>query len=440
MKDKQLLLEYAANRSEAAFNELVRRHVDLTYSVALRLVRDPHLAEDVTQAVFVALAQNAAQLVGHPVLSGWLHRAARNVAAQTVRSETRRRTREQESAAMNDLIVSDPETSLDHFGPHLDEALASLDEADRDAILLRYFEKKSAQEMAGILGISAEAAQKRVSRAVEQLREAFAKRGAVVASGALVIWLSANSVQAAPVTLAANISMAATLAGAAASTTSVALGSTATAVTATKVGSIAIMNKILVVVAFTAVAGFGIYEARQAGEAHSQNNDLRAQLAVAKEAASPQSTVRQPPVTAPNPLSSDGDSSSPTLLNLTPTGGAQSLPTILPAVGQYAEHASNALEQMKEQQQKMFMESQAGGGGMIAGTGGYGFPDHSNIGTKSVNGVTIIVFKGREFPVGKTKGRISAKAATIDGKDFAAAFEDDRVVWENIPGAAERLK
>lgn len=115
---------------------------------------------------------------------------------------------------------------MDHLGPDLDETLASLDETDRDAILLRYFEKKSAQEMAEILGISAEAAQKRVSRAVEQLREAYAKRGSAVASGALVIWLSANSVQAAPAALAASIATAATLTGAAVSTTSVALGAT----------------------------------------------------------------------------------------------------------------------------------------------------------------------------------------------------------------------
>jgi hypothetical protein len=200
------------------------------------------------------------------------------------------------------------------------------------------------------------------------------------------------------------------------------------------------MQKVLLVGAFTAVAGFGIYEARQASEIHSQNSDLRAQLAAAKEAAFTKATVRQQPVATTNLLFSDGASSSPTLLNLTPIGGAKSWSTILPAAGPFAEHASQAVEQMKEQQRKMFMESQGGGSGMVAGAGGSSFSGHSTIGTKSVNGVTTIVFNGREFPVGKTSGTISTKAATIDGKDFAAAFEDDRLVWENVPGAAGRLK
>ena len=97
--DSQLLHAYAEQRSEPAFSELVRRHVDFIYSAALRMVCDSHLAEDVTQGVFVALAKNAAQLKDRPVLSGWLHRTAQNIAAQTVRTDVRRRAREQEAAA-----------------------------------------------------------------------------------------------------------------------------------------------------------------------------------------------------------------------------------------------------------------------------------------------------------------------------------------------------
>lgn len=74
MTDPQLLRDYDSHRSEAAFTELVRRHVDLVYSAAWRMVGDVHLAEDITQGVFLALAQNARQLTEHPVLSGWLHR------------------------------------------------------------------------------------------------------------------------------------------------------------------------------------------------------------------------------------------------------------------------------------------------------------------------------------------------------------------------------
>src|SRR3954469_7860635 len=107
--DQQLLAEYAKTQSESAFAELVRRHVDLVYSAARRMVGDSHLAEDVTQAVFAALAKNAGGLDRHPVLSGWLHRTAQNLAANTVRSEVRRRHREQEATAMNELISPIPD-------------------------------------------------------------------------------------------------------------------------------------------------------------------------------------------------------------------------------------------------------------------------------------------------------------------------------------------
>ena len=103
LTDQQLLHDYTGHRSETAFAELVRRHVDFVYSAALRMVRDAHLAEDVTQGVFVALAQNARQLTERPLLSGWLHRTAQNLAANAVRSDVRRRVREQEAATMNEF-------------------------------------------------------------------------------------------------------------------------------------------------------------------------------------------------------------------------------------------------------------------------------------------------------------------------------------------------
>src|SRR5438445_1204918 len=209
LTDQQLLLDYTERRSEAAFAELVRRHVDFVYSAALRMVRDAQHAEDVTQSVFVALAQNAGQLTDHAVLSGWLHRTTQNLAANTVRSEVRRRAREHEAVAMNELLSAEPDAVWEHIAPHLDEALGELNEGDRDALLLRYFERKSAREMAQALGTSEEAAQKRVSRAVERLREFFAKRGIAVGVSGLVAVISANAVQAAPLGLVVAISGAA---------------------------------------------------------------------------------------------------------------------------------------------------------------------------------------------------------------------------------------
>jgi len=160
---------------------------------------------DVTQAVFAALARSAEGLKERPVLSGWLHRTAQNIAAQTVRTDVRRRAREQEATAMNELHESG--ATWEHIAPHLDVALGQLSGAERDAILLRYFERKSAREMAQILNTTEEAAQKRVSRAVARLRDLFAKRGITVGTSGLIVVISANAVQVAPAGLAVTISI-----------------------------------------------------------------------------------------------------------------------------------------------------------------------------------------------------------------------------------------
>ncbi len=269
--DSQLLRAYAEHRSEPAFAELLRRHVDFVYSAALRMVCDSHLAEDVTQGVFVALAKNASQLTDHPVLSGWLHRTAQNIAAQTVRTDVRRRAREQEAVAMNELLSSETDASWEHIAPHLDAALGELNELDRDALLLRYFERKSAREIAQTLDISDDAAQKRVSRAVERLREFFAKRGLTVGASGLVVVISANAVQAAPAGLAATLATAAALAGTALATT--------TTATAAKTIVMTTLQKTLITATIAAAVGSGIYEAHQASTLRGQVQTLQQQQA-----------------------------------------------------------------------------------------------------------------------------------------------------------------
>lgn len=269
--DAQLLQAYAQRRSDAAFGELVRRHIDLVHSAARRMVGDAHLAEDVTQATFLALAKSAAQLTERPVLAGWLHRTAQNIAAQTIRTDVRRRAREQEAAAMNELLASSPEANWEQIAPHLDAALGDLTEPERDAVLLRYFQRQSARDMAQTLGISDEAAQKRVSRAVDRLRVFFAKRGVTVGTSGLAVVISANAVQAAPVGLALTISTAAALAG----TT---LATTAT-VTATKALAMTTLQKTVVAATIVVLAGAGIYEARQAAQLREQVQTLQQQQA-----------------------------------------------------------------------------------------------------------------------------------------------------------------
>ncbi|HTR40737.1 MAG TPA: sigma-70 family RNA polymerase sigma factor [Pseudomonadales bacterium] len=264
MTDQQLLRDYAGKQSDAAFAELVRRHVDLVYSAALRMVCDAHLAKDVTQGVFVALSQNARQLADRAVLSGWLHRTARNIAANTVRSEVRRRAREQEAAAMNELQLS--EATWDIIAPCLDEALGELSEEDRDALLLRYFERKSGREIAGVLGTSEDAANKRVSRAVERLREIFSKRRVAVGAGGLAALISANAVQSAPAGLAAAIS--------------------GTTLVTTSTLGIAMIHKVLIAGMAAIVVGTGIYAVRlqnQIGALQRQQSSLNQQIAQAQQ-------------------------------------------------------------------------------------------------------------------------------------------------------------
>jgi RNA polymerase sigma factor (sigma-70 family) len=274
--DAQLLRAYAERRSDAAFAELVRRHIDLVHSAARRMVGDAHLADDVTQATFLALAKNAAPLTERAVLAGWLHRTAQNIAAQTVRTDVRRRAREQEAAAMNELLADNSSgagvpPAWSEIAPHLDAALGELTEPERDAVLLRYFNRQSAREMAQTLGISDDAAQKRVSRAVDRLREHFAKRGVTVGASGLAVVISANAVQAAPVGLALTITTATTLAGAT-------LATTAT-ITATKAIAMTALQKTIVAATVAALAGVGIYEARQASELRAQVQTLQQQQA-----------------------------------------------------------------------------------------------------------------------------------------------------------------
>jgi RNA polymerase sigma factor (sigma-70 family) len=271
LTDPQLLRDYTERRSEAAFAELVRRHVDFVHSAALRMVCDAHLAEDVTQGVFIALAQNARQLADRAVLSGWLHRTAQNLAANTVRSDVRRRAREQEAAVMNELLSTESDANWENIAPHLDAGLGELDEADRDALLLRYFERKSAREMAEILGTSEDAAQKRVSRAVERLRDFFSKRNVTIGAGGLTVLISANAVQAAPVGLAAAISAAAVLAGT--------VVSTSTAIAATKTIVMTTLQKTIIGTALIAALGTGVFEAHQASQLREQNQTLQRQQA-----------------------------------------------------------------------------------------------------------------------------------------------------------------
>ena len=200
--DLTLLREYAASNSEAAFAALVNRHVNLVYSVALRCVRDPHLAEEITQAVFIILARKADKISPSTVLPGWLCRTARYTSAEAQRNQRRRRQREHE-AHMQTISDTEPESETwTHIAPLLDGAMDQLGQKDHDALVLRFFENKNFAEVGAALGASEDAAKMRVNRALEKLRKFFTKRGVSSTTEIIAGAISANSVQAAPVGLA----------------------------------------------------------------------------------------------------------------------------------------------------------------------------------------------------------------------------------------------
>ena len=207
MDDRNLVRAFNEARSEAAFAELMGRHVGFVYRTALRVLDgDVHAAKDVSQSVFIDLASKASILDNRPSLTGWLHTSTVYAATKAIRSARRRHAREQEALMMQEPSQTDgPGIEWERLQPDLDALLLELKEPDRDALLLRFFRQCSFAELGRKLGVTDNAARMRVERALDKLRNGLARRGMTSSASALAVLLARQSVGAAPDGLAAFI-------------------------------------------------------------------------------------------------------------------------------------------------------------------------------------------------------------------------------------------
>ncbi|HWA11150.1 MAG TPA: sigma-70 family RNA polymerase sigma factor [Opitutaceae bacterium] len=328
--DAELLRDYAEDHSEEAFAELVRRHLGLVYSGALRRVgHDAHFAEDVAQKVFRDLARKAASLAGHMSIAGWLYVSTQAAAAELVRNERRRKARETEAVTMEKILSSsptEPEADWSRIRPLLDDVILGLKEDDREAVVLRYYEQRPFAEIGSALHLTEDAARKRVDRAVEKLRARLIERGVSSTTGAIAFALAEQAASAAPATLAAKIAGAAvaeaTAAGAGTSLLVSIMSALSSKTAAVSVVLLAILAALLW--KHRTQAGLQAELTRLAGQAQElqglqRENQRLARTAAAAEdlrsavAALPSPPPDRPPAAAPKPVI-------PVQVVITPTG------------------------------------------------------------------------------------------------------------------------
>lgn len=211
-EDHELLARFARGESETAFATVVNRYGNLVYSTTLRCTGNAHHAEEITQVVFIILARKAGRLSSRVVLSGWLYQTARLAAANFMKAESRRQHREQE-AYMQSTVNEPNDDCWREIAPLLDDAMGRLGQVDRDVVVMRYFENKSAAEIGTALHMNEDAARRRVNRAVEKLHRYFHSRGVSSSAGIVAGAISDHSVHAAPAALIKSIQIAAVAKG-----------------------------------------------------------------------------------------------------------------------------------------------------------------------------------------------------------------------------------
>ncbi len=173
--DRTLLAHFNATGDRDALDELARKYVHQVYGSALRQTGDPHAAEDITQAVFVVFISKAGSIADAAHLPGWFFQTTRYAANNHLKQARRHAFYERQAAREADMTLPDPNNTSSLL-PDLDEALATLSPADRNLVLLRHFHGAEVEQIGQSLGLTESTARKRLTRAVERLREFFADR------------------------------------------------------------------------------------------------------------------------------------------------------------------------------------------------------------------------------------------------------------------------
>jgi len=188
--DGQLLHAFVRERSEAAFEEVVRRHERLVFATCRRVLGRSHDAEDASQAAFLTLARKASTLTGSQTVAPWLHRVAFCVATDL----KRRRVAEPVGDAMAQR-AEQSQNAPDHdamAGLAMQE-LAQLPEKYRAPLVLFHLEGRSLEETAAALGRPVGTISTWLNRGRELLRERLARRGAILTVALLSGLLSAEA-------------------------------------------------------------------------------------------------------------------------------------------------------------------------------------------------------------------------------------------------------
>ncbi|HEX3728382.1 MAG TPA: sigma-70 family RNA polymerase sigma factor, partial [Opitutaceae bacterium] len=299
MDDFDLLHRFSTEGSQDAFRQLVERHLGMVYASARRQVRSPDLAQEVAQSAFLELAREAGRLQRGRPLGPWLYVVTHRKALDVLRRESRQRQRDQIAAEV--AAINQASADWVRVEPLLDQAINELAEPDRQAVILRYFEDRSLREVGGALGVSDDAAQKRISRALERLRELLGRRGIAATTAGLATEITAHAAVSVPTDLAASISSVAAAAAA------------GTAVTSTSAIAMTLIQKSLIAtLLFGAAAGVVLYQhqtiadqERAIGTLQSQIDDLRHQAHQSARSARAVAATEAPdagPVTAAGSL------------------------------------------------------------------------------------------------------------------------------------------